>query len=99
MLLQFLTLNSGVTLKDFGNKNSQTIFPSTNLRIYETDDGSISLINTKLKQGFHNSSGAKKEALEKFLKPSEINLFSKQQETLKSQQGPRKNANNKLLFC
>ena len=80
MLLQFPTLNSGLTLKDFANKLSQTKYPSNNLRIYETSDGSISLVNIDLKEGFHNSNGAKKEAIEKFIEPSEINLLKKQKE-------------------
>ncbi len=50
------------------------------MRIYETSDGSISLVNTDLKEGFHNSNGAKKEAIEKFIEPSEINLLKKKKE-------------------
>ena len=80
MPLQFPTLISGLTLKDFENKQPQTKFPPKNLRIFETGDGSISLVNTDLREGFHNSKGAKKEAIEKFIKPSEINLFKKQKE-------------------
>ncbi len=80
MLHQFPTLNSGLTLKDFANKQPQTNYPSHNLRIYETGDGSISLLNTDLREGFHDSNGAKNEAIEKFIKPSEINLFKKQKE-------------------
>ncbi len=80
MLLQFPTLNFGLILKDFVNKEPQTKCTSNNLRVYETGDGSISLVNTDLREVFHNSNGARKEAIEKFINPSEINLFKEQKE-------------------
>ncbi len=78
MPLQFLILNFGVTLKDLENKQGQANFPHSSLRICETGDGTISLVNTDLKESFHNYAGAKKEAIEKFIQPSEIHLYEKQ---------------------
>ncbi len=80
MLLRFPTLNFGMTLKDSENNRVPQKSLYNNLRIYETNDGSITLENTDLKESFHNSAGAKKEAFEKFINPSEINLYNKEKE-------------------
>jgi len=45
------------------------------LSICETRDGSISLRSSNFKQLFHSLSGAKKESLEKYINPSELNRF------------------------
>ena len=45
------------------------------LSLYKTLDGSLSLNNTLYKEAFHSKYGAKKEALEKFVKPAEIDKF------------------------
>ncbi len=49
------------------------------LTIFTTDDGSITLRSSAFKEGFHNSSGAKKEAQEKFINPSELHRYKKDQ--------------------
>lgn len=47
---------------------------------YITNDGSLSLKSTFYKESFHSSSGAKKEALEKFIFPSDIDRFALKKE-------------------
>ena len=49
--------------------------PPKNLNIKETqtDDGSITFWNQDIKEHYHDKNGAKKEAEEKYVKPSELN--------------------------
>ena len=47
-----------------------------NLSLYRTDDGSISLRSSIFHEGFHCTSGALKEAREKFLLPAELDRFT-----------------------
>tara|TARA_Y100001968_G_scaffold87793_1_gene78827 strand:+ start:2507 stop:3457 length:951 start_codon:yes stop_codon:yes gene_type:complete len=64
-----------MTLNDYNlntNKNSHIL---GDLVPYLTDDGSLSLESTYYKESFHSSNGARKEAIEKFILPSEINRF------------------------
>ena len=51
--------------------------PPKNLNIKETqtDDGSITFWNQDIKEHYHDNNGAKKEAEEKYVKPSELNKF------------------------
>lgn len=75
MLLQFLTLISGRNLKDYVTKSTTDTNPLGDLSIYQTHDGSISLHSSIYKEGFHCSSGAKQEAIQKFMLPAELERY------------------------
>ena len=50
-----------------------------NLSSFRTEDGSLSIHSEYFKESFHDIGGAYKEALNKFLVPSELNRFKSSQ--------------------
>ena len=46
------------------------------LKIHTTKDGSLSLYSLNYEEGFHAADGARKESIEKYLLPSQLDLFS-----------------------
>ena len=64
-----------MNLNDYSNniKENNYGLPLGDLTPCITNDGSLSLNNTYYNEWFHSSSGARKEAQEKFISPAEIN--------------------------
>ena len=66
-----------MNLNDYSNniKENNYGLPLGDLTPCITNDGSLSLNNSYYGESFHSSLGAKKEALEKFIIPAEVNRF------------------------
>ena len=58
-------------LKD--SENNKSI---DQLETFYTSDGSVSLKSSKFNEAFHSSAGAKQEADEKFIRPSQLERYS-----------------------
>ncbi len=72
MFRLFLTLISGKTLTIYGTKDNNKLEAFS---VYPTDDGSITLHSNNFNEFFHSTSGARKEALEKYIIPSQLGRF------------------------
>ena len=64
--------------KNFCTNPKNNNHPPGDLITNITSDGSFSLINNYFKESFHSNDGARKEAEEKFVIPSQINKFTKE---------------------
>ncbi len=64
-----------MTSKDFNKRNN--FLKLDNLKKHITKDGSLSLYSLNYKEGFHDTKGAFKESIDKYLLPAQLDQFSK----------------------
>ena len=58
------------------NKKNNFFIELNDLKKHTTKDGSLSLYSLNYKEGFHDIEGALKESINKYLLPSQIDLFT-----------------------